>query len=57
MFLDIEAIYYEYCYDDYVTNKTYNTKCFEHFESVGSSCNVQDYHADNHAYAVEKQIV
>lgn len=40
-----------------MANKTYDTKCLVHFESVGGRCNVQNDHADDHAYAIEKQII
>jgi len=56
-FHNVKAIYYKYCNDYYVTNKTYYAKCLIHFESICSSCNIQNYHTDYHTYAVEKQII
>lgn len=53
-FFYIKTANYEYCYDTNVTNKTYNTKRFIHFESIRSSCNVQHNHTDDQTYAVKK---
>jgi len=46
-FYNIKATYYEYCYDTYVTNKTYDTKRLIHFESIRGCCNVQHDHTDD----------
>ena len=53
-FFNIKAANYEYCYDTNVTDKTYDTKCFIHFKSIRSSCNVQHNHTDDQTYAVKK---
>jgi hypothetical protein len=50
----IKAANYKYCYDTNVTDKTYNTECLIHFESIRSSCNVKHNHTNDQTYAVEK---
>lgn len=53
-FYNIEAAYYEYCDDTNVTDKTYDTECLIHFESIRSSCDIQHNYTDDQTYAVKK---
>lgn len=54
---DVETTYYEYRNDGHMTDKAYKTKYLVHFEPIDSGCDVQHDHANDHTYAVEKQIV